>query len=237
MKTPLSVVISGTSSGLGLEIAKTHLQLGHTVLGFDLNAAHKEIANHANYTHIAGDFSQLWQHYETTLIHCDQLYLNASIGHYGNLQQQQAQSVKNIINFNLITQIQILKRLIDRSKKSQTAILIGSASAFVPGQNHEVYAASKAALNGFVRSVKNEGLLNLNIKIYNPGAMATNFHQQVGYDTQGKKFIAPSRIAKDIVKFASSSKTTSAPMIVNFLIFISRRFIRGFIFLLKRRLT
>jgi short-subunit dehydrogenase len=111
----------------------------------------------------------------------DLLIQSAGIGSYGPIEQEQAATIDAILETNLIAPLRLTHTLFPQLARARgCVVLIGSVVATLPTPDYAVYAASKAALEGFARSVRIELGKQVAIQIIHPGATRTQMHAKSG---------------------------------------------------------
>ena len=131
---PMTVVISGTSSGIGRATAKRFLESGHTVYGFDIAEA---TIKHPKYTHIIQDIREPLPEDET--------FPHIIINSAGTLDEDEALAV------NLTGTIRFTENFCT-SDRLRSVLFIASASAR-NGAEFPLYVASKAGIVGYMKNL------------------------------------------------------------------------------------
>jgi short-subunit dehydrogenase len=209
-----TVLITGATSGLGLELAKLYQDQNLILVG---RQPKPELALFQKHLYIQCDLSQpdaallivkfLQQHH---LQHFDLLIHNAALGYYGNIINHSNKHVHDLFQVNMYAPIALTKALFEYIKNGKV-VFINSVAANLAAPDYAVYAASKAALSGFARNLRIEG--NLKVQTIYPGAIRTSFHNKSGVP-QGRfevaKFPSADKVAKDIFKAIRSNKAEVA---------------------------
>jgi len=165
-------IVTGASSGLGLEIAKRLRTRGTPIVG---------VARRAN-ADIAGDASKR----ETALRaieagerlgDIDLLVNCAGIGIFGPAGSYDEDSIATIIDSNLIATINFCELLFPRFKEhGGTIVNILSTAALIGKANESVYCAAKWGARGYGESLKAEAKgTKARIIAVAPGGMNTAF--------------------------------------------------------------
>ncbi len=132
----MKCVVTGSSSGIGLEIAKRFLKEGYEVIGIDKN---DQVIADSKYTHIKKDlrdFNEI-----DDLGDFEILINNAGV-----------QDDNESISVNLESTIEFTERFAFNSKALKSIIFIASSSA-ESGFEFPRYSASKAGIVGYMRNV------------------------------------------------------------------------------------
>ena len=130
----LSVVISGTSSGIGKAIAQRFLREGHHVVGFDVAGPS---IDHPCYEHVVHDVRD-----EVTAQVASPHIL---VSNAGTLEEADA------IDVNLKGAIRFVEHFVD-SPALRSVLFVASASAR-NGAEFPLYVASKAGLVGYMKNL------------------------------------------------------------------------------------
>lgn len=185
-------VVTGASSGIGFELAKTFAKNG-----FDLIVAAEniEIVDAGNTFRSYGVEVTTVQADLTTLDGVDRLYhkiqladqppsavaLNAGVGICGSFAHTDFRRELEIINLNIISLVYLTKLVLPDmiKRKSGRLLFTSSIAADMPGPFYAVYAASKAFVQSFSEAVREEvDGSGVTITALQPGATDTNFFRR-----------------------------------------------------------
>jgi short-subunit dehydrogenase len=194
-----TALITGASSGLGIEFAKIHAAKGDNLVLVarskdKMNLLKTEIEKrHDVSVYVIGrDLSDpvacktIFNELKTQKIHVDYLINNAGFGDFGMFAQSNWEKQHQMINLN-ITSLAYLTRLFlpEMIKNKYGKILnIASAAAFQPGPTMSVYCATKAFVLSFSEALANEvNDTGVTVTALCPGATATGFKTAASLDT------------------------------------------------------
>jgi short-subunit dehydrogenase len=212
------VLITGATSGLGLELAKGFQAQGanlflvgrrplaelppklfdeHTYCQVDL--AEAEAMNKV--------MAFLEARGVTTL---DVVIHSAGLGYYGDLKQQSAASIKELLSVNLHAPLALSQALLGHLKASHgRLVFISSIAANLPTPDYAVYSASKAALDGLARNIASECHDCIRVQVIHPGATRTDMHRKSGvpegHFNMGR-FAPPAEVAGEIIQAISEDR-------------------------------
>jgi short-subunit dehydrogenase len=114
------------------------------------------------------------------LITLDLLVHNAALGAYGPVSEQSPATIRELLAVNLRAPINLSRVLLPWLRPVGGKIVyISSVVAQLPAADYAVYAASKAALEGFARSLRSE-TDDMAVQVIRPGATRTAMHARSG---------------------------------------------------------
>lgn len=183
------VIVTGASRGLGLAICQQLLQAKYSVLALartlsaELKLLQQQHSQSHNQLHFyATDLSQL----DTIQPLCSHLVKqygrpyalinNAAVGYDGVLATMHNSEINSLLNLNVQAPILLSKYLLRPMLLNQNGRIINISSIIArTGFNGlSVYAASKAALEGFTKSLAREvGKAGITVNCVAPGYMQT----------------------------------------------------------------
>jgi NADP-dependent 3-hydroxy acid dehydrogenase YdfG len=180
-------LITGVSSGFGLELTKQLLEKGHTVIGtvrkddtvqalikqypktFD-----REFLDVTNTEAIHLLINKIYQKHKII----DVLVNNAGYGLFGAAEELTDQEIDKIVATNLTGSIQMIRAVIPFMRKQQAGriIQISSYGGQVAFAGNSMYHATKWGIEGFCESVAQElAPFNIGVTIVEPGGARTEF--------------------------------------------------------------
>jgi short-subunit dehydrogenase len=211
MKT---IIITGTGSGLGKELAHLFSQKGYHLLltGRTLEKliATKEEINalggRADILRIdignAEDVSQKVEEISHTY-HIYGLVNNAGVGHFGPFVEMNEQHISEMINTNILGTLLMTKAILPQLLKGAEGRIMNIIStAGLRGKvNEAVYAASKFAVRGFTESLQKEYEgSGIKFNAVYMGGMDTPFWENSDHVKDTSRFRSPREVAKLIIE-------------------------------------
>jgi 3-oxoacyl-[acyl-carrier protein] reductase len=203
---PKNVIVTGTSSGLGSAIAKTLARNGFFVigisrrnvlseeLGLDVDSYAHEVFDLGDIEKIPNLVSGIVKKYGTPF----GLVNNAAIGSDGLLPTMHNSDIEELIRVNVTSPI-VLTKYVSRAMlgaREGRIISISSVVASTGYRGFSVYAASKAALQGFTRSLARDlGKRDITVNCIAPGFVDTAMTQGMGADNL-KKIVGRSALGR-----------------------------------------
>ena len=160
-----TILITGGTSGIGLELAKELLRRGNTVIvtGRDperLEAAKRDVPGLNTIQSDVSDpaaIAQLHQDVVARFPGLDTLVNNAGIMRNLNLQQdRELTDITREIEINLCGPVRMVQQFLPHLKTRQNALIVNVSSglAFVPMPIAPIYSATKAALHAYTQSLR-----------------------------------------------------------------------------------
>jgi len=183
------VLVTGSSSGIGYEIASNLLDLGAKVIGIARNHDKSDLEN-KNYTPYSCDVS-VHDKLEILLkqilkkhpqINC--LISNAGYGNFGPLENYSTLQINKFLATNLTSHLVITKHLLPHFKRNKMGdiIFIGSEAGLLGSKNGSLYCAAKFGLKGFSEALRKDvANNNIRVSIINPGMVRTKFFENLNF--------------------------------------------------------
>jgi len=212
------VVVTGSSSGIGYEIASNLLDLGAKVIGIARNHDKSDLEN-KNYTTYSCDVS-VHDKLEILLkqilkkhpqINC--FISNAGYGNFGPLENYSTLEINKFLATNLTSHLVITKHLLPHFKRNKIGdiIFIGSEAGLKGSKNGSLYCAAKFGLKGFSEALsKDVANKNIRVSIINPGMIRTDFFQNLNFEPGDavENVISIKDIASTVVYILSLNRNT-----------------------------
>jgi uncharacterized protein len=208
-------LVTGASSGIGLELARRFTQNGYDVLitaeDDELAAAEASLAGGgAHVRAVKADLStadgveRLWAAVTAGGRPLDAAALNAGIGVNGDFTRDiPLEDDLRLIAVNVTAVVHLAKRLLPPMvERGEGRLLItSSVAATMPGPYYATYAASKAFLQSFAQAIRFELKdTGVTVTALQPGPTDTEFFERADMEDtkagQGKKD-DPAEVAKD----------------------------------------
>jgi short-subunit dehydrogenase len=190
-------VVTGASSGIGLELARQFL-----ANGFDVVMVAEDEGVHAAAAELDGGRAQplqldlrefeaverLWAHVAGAGRPLDAVAINAGVGNAGRFVETSLRGDLDLIDLNVASTVHLAKRVLaDMVARGRGRVLItSSVAATMPGPFYATYAASKAFVQAFAEAVRHEVAdAGVVVTALMPGPTDTNFFRRAGM--QGSK--------------------------------------------------
>lgn len=174
-------VVTGSSSGIGLAIAKTFLREGAVVLGVDLNTAPEDLAGEQNFDALQLDLTlpQASERVVTAAIEkhgrLDVLVNNAGIGNSRPVLDTSDEDLARYLSVNIAAPFALCRSAIPVMRgRGGNIINIASVFGMLGTTRASAYAATKAGLAGLTRQLAAEyGRDGIRVNAVSPGLIAT----------------------------------------------------------------
>ncbi len=192
---PLAVV-TGASSGIGLELAKQCAGNGYDLIVVAEDPGITTVADELRSTgaHVAPlqiDLStydgveELYANISGSGRPVDALLLNAGVGSGGDFVETDLRKELDLIALNVTSTVHLAKRVIpDMTARGTGKVLMTSSiAATQPGPYEAVYAASKTFVQSFGEAIRSElSDTGVTVTLLMPGVTKTNFFSRAGMD-------------------------------------------------------
>jgi len=230
-----TVLITGGTSGIGLELARQLQQRGNTVLvtGRDeqrLDAARRLLPGLHTFKSDVGNPEDIEALYPSVLARfpaLDTLINNAGIMRNLNLNlDRDLKDVAREIEINLSGPVRMIQRFLPHLKTRPHSLIVNVSSglAFVPFPVSPVYSATKAGLHSYTQClrVQLEGSGVTVIELAPPGVETPLFRGEFARETQGQKPMAVDVLAARAIAGIEAGKLEIRPGLSNVLKVMSR---------------
>jgi len=209
-----NIVVTGAASGIGSAVVRRTLELGAQVIGLDINQATGESVGNARggqFYHCDVSDVASWEETTSMLSHrldaIDHLHLNAGIQiapPEAPLAEYQF-SAMNLARYKKMTGVNIdgvvygLHHLLPLMRAGGSIVVTGSLAGVTPYDVDPLYAMTKHAVTGLVRSLKRElGERQLRINALCPAGIDTGIIPQA-QRTQDAVFMTPDNVADEVL--------------------------------------
>lgn len=182
-----TVVITGTSRGIGLKLAQQLVKRGDRVIGIGRSPqASVFLDGEGSCEYLQADVcnsqqrDRLVSSLGARIDRLDVLIHNAAIGYYGPFEHQA--DLDALVISNTIAPILLTRALAPllMSSDNPRVVFVSSAHSQWPAHQFASYVASKCALEGFSRSLQVEWRGKVDVQVLFPGATATSLHRDAG---------------------------------------------------------
>lgn len=181
----LRAVVTGSGSGIGLEVAQLLASQGATVVGFDLNEGGFVGVG----THVTCDVSEESSVSDAAAAvaeacggSLDILVNNAGIGAIGSVVDASPEDWEKVFSVNVFGTARVVRHLYPLLLKGTNPVIVNTCSVAAPVglPKRAVYSASKGALESLTRAMAADFLeSNIRVNGVNPGTADTPWVQRL----------------------------------------------------------
>ncbi|MGW2703235.1 SDR family oxidoreductase [Streptomyces sp. NPDC001340] len=196
--SPNVVLITGTSSGIGLAAAVSAARAGWTTVatlrdlsrsdalrkaaaeaGVEVDIRRLDVTDEASITSaidgVLADYG-----------HLDAVVNNAGAGHLGTLENESVAEVRKVMEVNFFGVLNVSKAAMPHLRASGGRLITVTSVGGVIGQPfNEAYCAAKFAVEGYMESLAPVAAAHgVSVSVIEPGAVATEFVANVGVDLE-----------------------------------------------------
>lgn len=181
----MNIVITGTSTGIGHHLCERLIDDGHIVFGCSRKPT---TFSHKNYQHFELDVAdekavlKMVSEVRANCSNIDVLINNAGIGNLNHLFTTPVNTVRNIFETNFIGTFLFCREVgkAMSGKKFGRIINLSSVASPLNLQGESIYAASKAAIENFSRTIAKElAPYGINVNCIGPGPIDTNLTKTI----------------------------------------------------------
>jgi short-subunit dehydrogenase len=213
---PNTILITGATDGIGLALARAYHARGERLVL--TGRRHPSSLDPAIFTSASYCRVDLAQPYCAQIVQqflqsrqIDQLDLlihNAALGAYGPVAQQTPQNIRALVAVNLRAPVALTHALLPMLRPRGKLVFISSVVSALPGPQYAVYGATKAALDGFARSLRTEMRGSVDVQLIYPGATRTGMHRKSGVPAsmRWERFPPAEHVAAQIVRAIDSPR-------------------------------
>lgn len=203
MKT---AIVTGASSGIGLEISKKLLEMGYKVYGFGRDFSRVNLED-KNFVKVICDLTKIHELVEKTreIRKKEEVYIlvnNAGVGYFGLHEELNAKKIEQMVATNFQAPLILTQLLLrDLKKRGGFIINISSITAKKSSTYGCAYAATKAGLSHFAKSLFDEARkTGLKVVTIHPDMTKTSFYDHANFKEADveESYITPSCVAEAV---------------------------------------
>lgn len=247
------VLITGASSGIGLELAKEYAKNGASLIISASSMAHlltvkeeiestfqTEVIAIAQDLSVKGAAAELYQRVKEQKLIVETLINNAGFGCIGEFADIPLSLEESMMMVNMVNLVGLTKLILNdmKDQKFGKILNVASTGAFQPGPYIATYYATKSFVLNFSQAIRMENKpYGIQVSTLCPGATKTNFTKRAGKDQMNSAMDA-SEVAKIAYEGLQKNKDVIIPGFLNRIGQIPPKKIRSiFIGKLQRKLA
>ena len=217
--SPKVTLITGASSGIGLEVAKQlsnkHklILVGRRAQGeidhqFDDNIRYIQ-TDFSNSSEAVGHVVQKLE--EFGVKHLDHVIQCAGMGSYASPLDEDMAEIGKTLNVNMLFPILLTRQLASILEASKGKVTLIGSVAHKGSPQMASYAASKAGISGFARSLQSEWQGRIDVQVLHPGPTLTPMFAKAGYKLGLERhvFVPVKMMASEIIRLINSNKKSA----------------------------
>ncbi len=194
-----AIIITGTSSGIGLGLTKYYLENGYKVIGLARRNP-LELSSYNNYAHISIDITDpiaisiAFDKLLKEIVNIKLIVLNAGV--LGSIDRMESISIKdskNVLETNLWANKSIIDKLILSKTNLKQVIAISSGASKNGSAGWGPYSVSKAALNILINTYSKENT-KIHFSSIAPGLVDTAMQEHISSLENNDNFESINRI-------------------------------------------
>lgn len=234
-------LITGATDGIGLELARLlqargerPLLLGRKPLEELALGEHSAVFDAEHYCQAdlsredcAGSVTAFLD--RQGIASLDLVVLNAATGWVGPPGDLPGEGIERLVQVNVSSQVALTHALLPRLEAARGQLLfVGSIAAGLPAPEFAVYAATKAALEGFARSLREELRGRVQVQLVRPGATRTGMHAKSGLKREvidWERFPPAESVARSLLKAVQAGSETLTVGAGNRMLFAAGRYL------------
>lgn len=187
-------LVTGASSGIGLQIAKQLAQRGYDIVGVGSSERIESFGDHIPAVTVfpvqadlstADGVEKVWAMVEELARPLDVAALNAGKSLGGSFLDTDLDDELHMLNLNVVGQVRLAKHVV-RAMAAQhhgRILITASLSALTPTPYESIYGPTRAFMLAFSQGLREEMKEHgVSVTALLPGATATDFHHTAGMD-------------------------------------------------------
>ena len=209
----MAIIITGVSKGIGKQTI-LELEKEYDVVGCSRSIKEEETNNKLMLKIDVNKDEELQELVNKTLEKfgkIDAVILNAGLGVFSKLEETKEQDYNMMYDTNVESIYRLLTKTLPVLKKQNSGqiIAISSMAGLNPVPMGSVYASTKWAVQGLIKSLKQE-LRDTHIKValVQPGSVKTNFFDEAGMKPNPERVLNPGDISRTIKFILEQPKTS-----------------------------
>jgi short-subunit dehydrogenase len=223
-----TILITGATDGIGLALARIYAAQGARLLLIGRRAPEELDSSFLTLErYVRADLSDPDAAAATVrtaltergITRIDRLIHNAALGAYGQPGSVAPVTTGALLAVNVAAPMTLTHQMLPELLAARGAIVfVSSVAVAVPTPDYAIYTASKAALEGFARSLRVELGRRARVQVIRPGATRTAFHAKSGIPAgrlRTQRFPTPERVAAVIHRVIEAGRREATIGLLN----------------------
>lgn len=212
-------LITGASSGMGLAVVKLLSSEHELILIGRRPLQEVEHPFDEGIRYIQADFSNPAKAVELIaqnlvefgVEHLDHVIQCAGLGSYASPLDEDLSEISKTLNVNMLFPMLLTRQLAPILEASNGKMTLIGSVAHKGSPQMASYAASKAGLHGFARSLQSEWQDRIQVQVLHPGPTLTPMFAKAGYKLGREKylFVPVETMASEIVRLINTNKKSA----------------------------
>jgi short-subunit dehydrogenase len=196
-------LVTGASSGIGLAVVKQLCAQGHRVIGTGRRSGTSLPVDYPDIDYRAVDLTEaaaIERFLDDQIVGLDRAILCAGAGFYRSIEEECVSEVEHIVSINFTAQIRLAHALYGKLAARHGRLGLVGSVAHKGAAAMPVYAATKAALDGFGRALALEWQDRVAVRVLHPGPTRTGMAERAGRPADWlTKLMLPAHAVADMV--------------------------------------
>tara|TARA_B100000941_G_C28376904_1_gene485204 strand:- start:63 stop:722 length:660 start_codon:yes stop_codon:yes gene_type:complete len=202
-----TALVTGSTSGLGLQLCKTLIERKYKVYGLSRKTNNSSFSNIKHYKHIKCDLTKITSETQVSENIDDKLDIvinNAAIYLKKEFKFTEIKEISSIIDLNIKGTLHLTKSVLPFLKNTSSIIFINSVAGINSIFGESIYCCTKHAIKSFAQTLGDEfSEQGIRVMSIFPGGINTPMQN---LNPKKKEFINPSLLSERIINMAEDTQ-------------------------------